>query len=142
MDAEKLVERVAQAADEKKGLDIVRIAVGEVSVLADYFVLITGQSRTQVRAIAAGIVDEIKLEDRIPRHLEGLGDASWVLQDFGDVIVHVFLAQEREFYRLEAFWGHAPRHRYAAEPTPHWEELVPLTPPRRSDATEEGELAR
>ncbi|WP_218081532.1 ribosome silencing factor [Anthocerotibacter panamensis] len=124
MDEKKLVELIAQAADEKKGTDIVRIALGQVSVLADYFVLITGQSRAQVRAIAGSIADMAKLHDRVALHIEGMGDASWILQDFGDVIVHTFLPQERGFYQLEAFWGHAPRQIYVPGPPPSWEDWV------------------
>jgi ribosome-associated protein len=121
---EKLVNVIAVAADEKKGLNIIRIAVGEVSVIADYFVIITGQSRTQVRAIAGSIAESAFIENYTLRHLEGMGDASWILQDFSDVIVHVFLDQERGFYQLEAFWGHAPRDLWVSgEPgiSGHWE---------------------
>jgi ribosome-associated protein len=125
LDVKELVDIIALAADEKKGSEIVRIAVGEVSVLADYFILITGQSRTQVRSIAVSIADSTRLEGKIPLHLEGMGDASWILQDFGDVIVHVFLAQERQFYQLEAFWGHALREVYVPGPEPTWQALVP-----------------
>ncbi len=114
-----MVDCIALASSEKKGLDIVRITVGEFTVLADYFVLITGLSRTQVRAIAAGILDELELYDRKPLRIEGLGDASWILLDYADVIVHVFLAEERRFYSLEAFWGRAPRHRYLQD---SWQE--------------------
>jgi ribosome-associated protein len=99
-----------QAADERKGADIALLRVTEVSLLADYFVIVTGFSRVQVRAIANAIADKVKQElHYTPRHLEGQSEASWILLDYGDVIVHVQLPQEREFYNLEAFWGHAQR---------------------------------
>jgi ribosome-associated protein len=98
----------AHAADDRKGSDIVVLQVADVSYLADFFVIVTGFSRAQVRAIANRILEQTELEgQRIPRRLEGQADASWILMDYGDVIVHVMLPQERDFYSLEAFWGHA-----------------------------------
>lgn len=99
---------IVQAAEDRKGADITILHVTEVSTLADYFVLITGFSKVQVRAIANAIDDHVfeKLQ-RHPLRTEGQSDSSWVLADYGDVIVHIMLPQEREFYNLEAFWGHA-----------------------------------
>jgi len=100
----------AEAADDRKAEDILVIAVGEVSVLADYFVIATGRSKAQVRAIANGIKTKITEEfHREPIRSAGESDAGWILQDYGDVIVHIMMPTEREFYSLEAFWGHAPR---------------------------------
>ncbi len=100
----------AVAADDRKAEDIMVIAVGEVSVLADYFVIATGRSKAQVRAIANGIKIKISEElHREPIRMAGESDAGWILQDYGDVIIHVMMPTEREFYGLEAFWGHAPR---------------------------------
>ncbi len=100
----------AKAADERKGGDIVCLDVGAVSVIADYFVVVTGYSTTQVKAIV-GAIEEALLEqlNLEPFRLEGLNEATWVLMDYGDAIVHVQLEAEREFYDLEAFWGHAPK---------------------------------
>jgi ribosome-associated protein len=76
--------------------------------LADYFVIVSGFSRAQVRAIADNI-EKVVAENyqRLPLQTEGRGEANWILQDYGEVIVHIFLPEEREFYNLEAFWGHA-----------------------------------
>ncbi len=102
-----------QAADQRKGGDIVLLHVTEVSLLADYFVLVTGYSKVQVRAIANAIADQVQEDlQRAPTHTEGMAESTWVLQDYGDVIVHVLMPQEREFYNLEAFWGHAERVHY------------------------------
>ncbi|MEX0271149.1 ribosome silencing factor [Leptolyngbyaceae cyanobacterium UHCC 1019] len=102
------------AAEERKGADITLLRTTAVSLLADYFVIITGFSRVQVRAIAYSISDAVEEElQRLPKHMEGQGDANWVLLDYGDVIVHVMMPQEREFYDLEAFWGHAEKVDYA-----------------------------
>lgn len=99
-----------QAAEDRKGADIALLHVTEVSLLADYFVLVTGYSKVQVRAIANAVADVVQEKlRRAPLHTEGMADSTWVLQDYGDVIVHVLLPQEREFYGLEAFWGHAER---------------------------------
>lgn len=107
-DALKLAQIIAQAADERKGGDIRILKVGEVSYLADYFVIVTGFSTAQVRALCNTI--EALVEEtlgRLPLRTEGQGEGRWVLQDYGEVIAHVFMPEEREFYDLEAFWGHA-----------------------------------
>jgi ribosome-associated protein len=102
-----------QAADDRKGGDIVLLRVTEVSLLADYFVMVTGYSKVQVRAIANAVADQSQDELlRAPLHTEGMAESTWVLQDYGDVIVHILMPQEREFYNLEAFWGHAERVDY------------------------------
>ncbi len=114
-----LANTCAQAADERKGQEILLIEVGKASIIADYFVVVTGQSRTQVRAIAKGIEDAMEVNhDRKPTHIEGSSEASWVLQDFGDVIVQIFLPPERAFYQLEAFWGQVPQTPYQSDTHP------------------------
>lgn len=107
---EQLILMIAETADDRKAADLVVLKVTDVTYLADYFVIATGFSRTQVRAIADSI--EKKVEDcygRLPLQTEGKSDGTWILQDYGEVIVHTFLPEEREFYNLEAFWGHAQR---------------------------------
>jgi ribosome-associated protein len=100
----------AQAADDKKGEDIVVLDVAEIMGIVDAFVIAHASNTRLVRAI----VDEVKkqLLDRAgvkPRSVEGLDDMTWVLLDYGDLVVHVFLAQTREFYGLERLWGDAAR---------------------------------
>ncbi|WP_019502959.1 ribosome silencing factor [Pseudanabaena sp. PCC 6802] len=100
----------AMAAEDRKAEDILILAVGEVSVLADYFAIATGFSKAQVRAIANAVRDKIAERfQREPIHSSGESDASWIVLDYGDLIVHIMMPKEREFYGLEAFWGHAPR---------------------------------
>ncbi len=112
----ELAMLAAEAADDRKGEEIILMKVGEVTVLADYFVVITGFSKVQVRAIAASIEDKIlEKMNRRPLRSEGLSEGTWVLEDYGDVIIHVLMPQERERYDLEAFWGHAPRMAYAEQ---------------------------
>ncbi|MFM7578791.1 MAG: ribosome silencing factor [Microcystaceae cyanobacterium] len=107
---EQLVLTIASAADDRKAGDLVVLKVTDVTYLADYFVIATGFSRTQVRAIADSIDKKVEeTYQRLPLQTEGKSDGTWILQDYGDVIVHIFLPEEREFYNLEAFWGHAQR---------------------------------
>jgi ribosome-associated protein len=111
-----LVEQIAQAAADRKGDNLVVLQVSEVSYLADYFVLVTGFSRTQVRAISQSIVDVVaKQSDRDPLRMEGQSESSWILIDYGEVIVHIMLPDEREFYNLEAFWNHGERWRFEGD---------------------------
>ncbi|MEG4230210.1 ribosome silencing factor [Microcoleus sp. N9_B2] len=109
-EARGLIMTAAQAADDRKAVDIVLLQVSEVCYLADYFAIVTGFSNVQVRAISQAIADQVEEEwGRLPLRTQGLSDASWVVMDYGDAIIHIFKPQEREFYNLEAFWGHADR---------------------------------
>lgn len=104
----ELATTIAQAADDRKAENIRILEVSGISYLADYFVIASGFSKVQVRAIARSI--EAAVKDTYQRHpirTEGLGEGQWVLYDYGEVIVHIFMPREREFYDLEAFWGHA-----------------------------------
>jgi len=108
-DAYRRAGIAAHAADEKKGEDIVVLDVGDILSIAESFVLVSAPNTRLVRTI----VDEIELalkvsDDEGPRSVEGLDDASWVLMDYGDVIVHVFLAEVRAFYDLDRLWADAP----------------------------------
>ena len=108
--SEKLAATIAVAASDRKAGEILLLKVAEVSYLADYFVMMTGYSRVQVRAIAQAIEGKVETElQRRPLRTEGKIEGSWVLQDYGDVIVHIMMPKEREFYNLEAFWIHAER---------------------------------
>ena len=99
---------IAEAADDRKAGDIVILRVAEISYLADFFVIVTGYSKAQVRAISQAIEHKVEIEwERRSLRTEGVAESSWILQDYGEVIVHILLPQEREFYNLEAFWGHA-----------------------------------
>ncbi len=110
LETRKLARAIAIAAEDRKAADIVILEVAEVSYLADYFVIVTGFSQTQVRAISDSIEDKISKElDRNPLRVEGKSQGNWILQDYGDVIVHIMLEKDREFYNLEAFWGHAKK---------------------------------
>lgn len=113
-ESRRLALDIAQAADDRKGGDIVLLRVSDVSYLADYFVVVTGFSNVQVRAIARSIEEKVETEwQQRPLRIEGQLEGSWVLIDYGDVIAHIFLPKEREFYNLEAFWGHAEQMNFS-----------------------------
>jgi ribosome-associated protein len=108
--SQQLALTLAQAADDRKGGDILVLDVQEVSYLSDYFVIVTGFSRTQVRAIADAMQKAATEQcERTQIRIEGQADSSWVVLDYGDVIAHIMMPDTREFYSLEAFWGHAQR---------------------------------
>ena len=110
IDTKELALEVAKAAEDKKAQDITLLKVSDVSYLADYFVIVTGFSRTQLNAIAESIEEQIEEKFNLqPIRVSGKREGNWVVQDYGDVIVHSFLPEEREYYNLEAFWGHAER---------------------------------
>ena len=107
----------ARAADEKKALDIVVLDVGEIISITEMFVLVSGTNSRQVKTIAEEVELALKVyEDEAPRAIEGLDDATWVLLDYGDVIVHVFLDETREYYDLDRLWSDASQVGWRAEP--------------------------
>lgn len=114
-ESRELALTIARAAEDRKGGNIVLLKVGDVSVLSDYFIIVTGFSKVQVRAISQSIQDNVEQEwQRRPLRVEGQAQGTWVLLDYGEAIVHILLPHEREFYNLEAFWGHAERIDYTA----------------------------
>ncbi|HEY8394854.1 MAG TPA: ribosome silencing factor [Thermaerobacter sp.] len=98
---------IARAAEAKKAEDIVILEIGEITLIADYFVICHGQNSIQVRAIVDGVEEALAELGHPPRHREGYDAARWVLLDFDDVVLHVFLGPEREYYGLERLWGDA-----------------------------------
>jgi ribosome-associated protein len=100
----------AAAAADKKGEDIVVLDVGDILGIADAFVITSASNTRQVRTIVEEVEKQLREKsDSKPRAVEGLDDASWVLLDYGDVVVHVFLTDTRAFYGLERLWADAAR---------------------------------
>ncbi len=100
----------AQAASAKGGDQTVIIEVGSVLAITDAFVITSGRNTRQVKTIADEVEARLKAGDGIsPLRIEGLEDSHWVLLDYGDIVVHVFLDETREFYDLERLWSDAPR---------------------------------
>jgi ribosome-associated protein len=106
--AKLLAERIAKIADDKKGNDIVLLNMQGLSFVTDYFVIVSADNKILVKAIADYIEDGLAKDNVFPVHKEGYSDGNWVLMDFGDVVVHIFLEQERDFYNLEQLWADAP----------------------------------
>ncbi|MCL5266329.1 MAG: ribosome silencing factor [Chloroflexi bacterium] len=95
-------------ASDKKASDIVLLDLRHVTVMADYFVICTGTTDRQIKAITDDLQEKLKADDRlIPLHVEGTADSGWILLDYGAVIVHVFSPTEREYYKLERIWSDA-----------------------------------
>ncbi len=94
----------AKALSAKKGLDIKVIKIDDISVLADYMVIATGTSSTQVKAMADHVEYELGESGISVSHIEGYRSNTWILMDYIDVIVHVFIDETREFYDLERLW--------------------------------------
>jgi ribosome-associated protein len=109
LDPNELARLIVQLASDKKAEDIVMLDIHALSIIADYFVICTGTSDRQVRAIAKDIDEQVGKRGIQPVHIEGMQDATWVLLDYGSVIVHVFDPATRDYYRLEKLWAEAPR---------------------------------
>lgn len=108
MDSKELLETVVKAADSKRAEEIVALDVANVSLLADYFVIMQANSERQVKAIADEVEEKVAAAGVQVRDIEGKNAANWVLLDFGDVVVHVFRTETRQFYNLEKLWAEAP----------------------------------
>lgn len=103
------VRRAAALALERKSRDVVALDLRGISTATDFFVIGSGTSDIQVRAIAEHILEELKKEGHRPEHVEGMSGGTWVLLDYIDFVVHVFHESARTFYQLEHLWGDAPR---------------------------------
>jgi len=99
--------RVAQAAERKKALDIRVLDLKGVFSAADYFVICTGRNVTQLAAIAREVEEEIKGSENAYFKKQGIPESGWILLDYGDVVVHIFSHEARDFYSLEHLWGDA-----------------------------------
>lgn len=105
--SKELLQIAVEAADDKKAMNIVALDLQGVSLVADYFVICHGNSDTQVQAIATEIRKRVHEAGVQIKGLEGMNSARWVLMDLGDVVVHVFHRDEREYYNIERLWSDA-----------------------------------
>lgn len=112
--AYELALEAAKAAADKKAFDIKILKIDQVSIIADYFVLATGNSSVQLKSIRENIEDELEKSGIKPFRKEGVREGRWVVLDYGDVIIHLFLKAEREFYDLESIWGDAEQEEFNA----------------------------
>lgn len=107
--------RAARAADEKQARDIKVLNVGDLIGITEFFVLASAATERQVRAVADAVEEELRKAGAKPVRREGVRDLRWLLLDFGDIVVHVFTDEEREFYDIERLWKDAPAVKW--EPT-------------------------
>ncbi|MFH1194594.1 MAG: ribosome silencing factor [bacterium] len=108
MNSKELCNKIAEHIFAKKGYDVRLLDLQNLSSIADYFVICSADSDTQVKAIADEIDDMLSAEGIKCYHKEGYKGLNWILLDYFDVIVHVFKADSREYYKLEKLWGDAP----------------------------------
>jgi ribosome-associated protein len=112
---EEIAAAISGYADDGKAVDIVQLDLRGIIAYTDYFVICTGRSDRQAKAIHDRIHIGMKNDHgMLPSRVEGLTQASWILMDYLDVVVHVFTPETREYYRLESLWGEAPAHALAA----------------------------
>lgn len=105
----EMVSVVTRAADDVLATNPVLVDVSETLALAEGFVVVSASSTRQVKAIAENVMDVVAQEyERRPDHIEGRTEGRWILLDYGDLVVHILLDEEREHYRLESLWGHCP----------------------------------
>ncbi len=110
MNAQETARYICEALLERKGREIDVLQVEHLTTLTEYFVICTATSTTQVRALADSVEYHLKYDhDTMPHHVEGVESSSWILLDYGSVLVHIFVPEAREFYNLENLWKDGTR---------------------------------
>ena len=104
MDGRKMAALACKALDEKKAIDLKVIDIHQVSVMADYFLITSGSNPNQVKALMDNVEETLGRAGYLAKHVEGTQNSSWVLMDYGDVIIHIFDEENRLFYDLERIW--------------------------------------
>jgi ribosome-associated protein len=127
-DNEKL-DLILTAIEDKKALDTVTLGVSRQTQMMDVLVICTGTSNIHIRALADGVLETMKEHGYKGVRAEGYNEARWVLLDYGDVVLHIFTQDDREFYRLEEFWKNAPRIETAGHTSMAEEEPVAVGGP-------------
>ncbi|HEY2216031.1 MAG TPA: ribosome silencing factor [Solirubrobacteraceae bacterium] len=109
LQGQELLAEIARLASDKKAIDVVELDLRGVLGYTDYFLICSGNTTRQTKAIHDGILEGLKHERGvIPRRVEGASRADWILMDYLDVVVHIFTPEARDYYRLEDLWGEAP----------------------------------
>lgn len=104
MEIREMAKIAYNALDDKKGVDITVLDISEISTMADYFIIASGNNDNQVRAMVDNVDEEMHKIGKNPTHIEGYRSGDWVLMDYEDIIVHVFNKDNRLFYDLERIW--------------------------------------
>jgi ribosome-associated protein len=104
MENNEILKTAITALDSKKGKNLQVIKVGDLTILAHYFILASGGSSTQVKALADEVEHKLKEKGETPKRTEGYNGANWIVLDYIDVVIHIFHEETREFYDLERLW--------------------------------------
>lgn len=110
--SQKIAHEIAKLADDKKARQIKILNMQEISLITDYFVICSVYSTTQAKAVADHIEEKLAEQGLSLIHKEGYQEAHWILLDYSDCIVHIFVEEDRQFYNLETLWGDAPSEVY------------------------------
>ena len=110
--SETLLEKIVALAQDKKAQEIISLKLTGLTLIADYFVLMTATNSRQAQALSDHIYEELKDQGSQALRVEGYQEGQWILLDYGSVVVHIFQEQERSFYDLERLWGDAERTDY------------------------------
>ena len=102
--AKKMAQIAYEAMEDKKAEDIRIIEIGGISTIADYFIIANGTNSSQVQALVDGVDEALSKEGFEPERIEGVRSSSWILMDYGDIVIHVFSKEDRLFYDLERIW--------------------------------------
>lgn len=105
MTQQEKMELIISTLDSKKAEDIQAIKIGDLTIIADYFIIANGTSTTQTKALADEVEYKMSEKGEKPRHTEGYGGANWIVLDYGEIVVHVFYKETRQFYSLERLWS-------------------------------------
>jgi ribosome-associated protein len=114
VDSDALARAITDMAVERKAIEVVELDVRGVLDYTDFFVICSGNTDRQTKAIHDAVHQGLKRRGILPARVEGLGPARWILMDYLDVVVHVFTPQMRDYYRLESLWGEVPVRAVAA----------------------------
>jgi ribosome-associated protein len=118
-DPRALALLIAEIADDIRAKDIALLNVADAVGYADYFVVCTGNTERQVKAVHDAVLKRVKDDERlIPKRVEGVTEATWILMDYLDVVLHVFTPDARDFYRLDRLYGDVPREAFTPAPRP------------------------
>lgn len=104
---EQMVQIIADACNDEKAIDVLVLDVVELTIIADYFIIASGRSHLQVRSIVETVIERLQEHGILPLRKEGQDGGSWVVLDYGSIILHVFRENEREYYDLEGLWRDA-----------------------------------
>lgn len=109
MTALEMVQTAVKLLDAKKAKDVVALEISKLTTLGDYFVIASGSSPTQVKTMSDAVEEGLSALGLEPRRIEGYQGGAWIVLDYYEVIIHLFLDEQREFYGLERLWADAPR---------------------------------